>query len=120
MTAGDAPKPSPRWSPRADALVITALGAPLLPISLLNGMLLRERVQGIALADPALGGDPTWRARPLILPLVVAAAAVGRLLLARRRWPLRRPLTLAYTIVLIVAVASVGAALVPAPAVFPR
>lgn len=119
MTSADPPNSPRRW-PRADIVAIAALAVPLLPVLALNALLLRERAQGLALADPAVGGDPAWRARPLLLPLVVAAAIVGRLVLARRRWPLRRPLTLAYAIVLILAVASVAAALVPAPAVFPR
>jgi hypothetical protein len=86
--------------PRADIAVLTLLGAPFLLVLPSYGMSLRERVQGIAFVDPALGGDPDWRARPMLVPLVVAAAIVGRLFLARRRWPMSPSRRRAYAILL--------------------
>jgi hypothetical protein len=108
-----------RWVDRIDALLILLLGGALVPSVLVNIVLWRERLQGIALYDFAVGGDSAWQARPLLMPLVVAAAATVRLCIPRRRWPLSGRLMRAHAIALSVAVLTAAAAFIPAPTVFP-
>jgi hypothetical protein len=105
---------------RIDALLIVVLAALLVPAVAINAILWRERLQGVALFDPSVGGDPAWRARPLFAPITVAAAVAVRLAAARGRWPLGRPFARAYAIVLGIAILTAAAALLPEPSVFSR
>jgi hypothetical protein len=81
----------------------------LFPSVLSNALLWYERLSGIGLYDPAVGGDPLWRNRPLLIPLLVAAAGILRLALFRV-WPVdawyRRMLTALIIVALLVAAAS--------------
>ena len=108
-----------RWLRTLDMLLIILSGGVLVPSVLLNIILWRERLLGIALFDPAVGGDPAWRTRPLFVPLVVAAAATARLFISRRQRPASGRLARAHAIVLGVALLMAAAALIPEPTVFP-
>src|SRR5690348_10822295 len=76
------PAKSSRWRANVDALARVVGWTVVVPGILINGVLLLERLRGIVIFDPALGGDPLWRTRPLVLPLVVAAGGATRLALA--------------------------------------
>jgi len=78
-SVGDGVKSATRrtW---ADAVGVSILALLLLPDILSNGY---EHLSGIGLYDPAAGGDPVWKHRPLLTPILVAAAGVLRLALSR-------------------------------------
>ena len=96
-------------------LLLVVLGLALVPAVLINGVLWSEHFRGIAIFDPEIGGDPVWRARPVIVPLLVAVAAALRLVLARRRLPTRRWPARAYVLVLATAILAAAIAQIPEP-----
>jgi hypothetical protein len=81
-SVGDGAK-SPTRRPWTDPVVGSILALLLLPAILTNALLWYEHLSGVGLYDPAAGGDPVWKHRPLLTPILVAAAGVLRLALAR-------------------------------------
>ena len=69
-----------RW---VDAVAVSSLALLLVPAILANAVLWYEHLSGIGLYDPAAGGDPVWKQRPLLVPVLVAATGVLRLVLGR-------------------------------------
>jgi len=55
-----------------DAVGVSILALLLLPAILTNALLWYEYLSGIGLYDPAAGGDPAWKHRPLLIPVLVA------------------------------------------------
>src|SRR3954447_17806659 len=109
-----------RWGGKVDALAVVVGSIALVPGILINGLLWFEHLRGIGVFDPGLGGDPFWRTRPLVLPLVVAAVGATRLALARRRWPMRPSLTKGHAVLLSLAILIAAVALIPEPSIFTK
>jgi len=84
VSVGDGVR-SPTRRPWADAVGVSILALLLLPAILSNVLLWYEQLSGIGLYDPAGGGDPVWKHRPLLTPILVAAAGLLRLALSRVR-----------------------------------
>jgi hypothetical protein len=81
-SVGDGVK-SPTRRTWPDAVGVSILALLLLPAILSNALLWYEHWSGIGLYDPAAGGNPVWKLRPLLTPILVAAAGVLRLALSR-------------------------------------
>jgi hypothetical protein len=103
---------------KIDVALVVVLVLVLLPAVLLNALLWMERFSGLGVYDPAIGGDPSWRGRPVALPLAVVAAAVLRIVLARKRWPLTPGKRRILVVLVVVGGVSAAASLIPEPNFF--
>jgi hypothetical protein len=103
------------WKAKLDWLLLAVLGLVVVPHVLLNAMLWFGHWQGIGLYDPEIGGDPAWRARSVVLPLLVAVAAAVRLFAAREWRPMGHRLKRGYAVVAVIALLTALVALIPEP-----
>ena len=100
-----------------DIVLSLTLACALLPAISFNALLWYEHVAGLGIYDPALGGDPAWRHRPLILPALAFVGAVGRLAL-RRFWPTAPRNRRATLGLAVIALGTLAASLIPEPSYF--
>jgi hypothetical protein len=107
-----------RWRAAFDTLLFVVLGLTLVPHVLLNAMLWLGHWQGIGMYDPAIGGDPAWRARSAGVPLAAGCIAAARILVARTRLPIGRGFERAYVAMATVALVTTLVALLPEPSFF--
>lgn len=110
----------PSGHSKLDVALIVVLVLVLVPAVLFNALIWMERLLGLGIYDPAIGGDPSWRGRPVALPLAVAVVAVIRMVLARRRWPLTPSKRRILVLLFIVGGVSATAFLAPEPNFFAR
>jgi len=103
------------WASKFDLLLIVALGLVLAPAVLLHVLLWSGHCLGMGLYDPALGGDPIWRHRPLILPVLVGVAAILRLTFSRGHWLSDSRPRRALTVLAVVAFVTAALSLIPEP-----
>jgi hypothetical protein len=107
-----------RRGSKIDMLLFVILGIVLLPAVVLNALLWLGHFLGLGVYDPAIGGDPAWRGRPLAVPLLVAVTAVVRLVVARGRWPMSPRATRALAVLVTVAVVTAAVSQIPEPSFF--
>jgi hypothetical protein len=105
---------------KIDVALLVVLSIVLLPAVLLNCLLWLGHFLGLGVYDPATGGDPSWRGRPLALPLLVAVTGVLRLLLARERLPMSPRTARALAVLVTVAVLTAAVSRIPEPGFFAK